>query len=405
MKPRASTRTPAASAPIDRPFGRASDRDQHVIVGVGAAGAILGREAHLQALLRRRHAGDLGVEQDLAVARPDALFERAHQVRIAAGHQLRRELDHADLRTQGIEHAGHLQSDDAAADHQEASWILRQLERAARVDDARIVRHERQPHRLGTGGDDAMLEANAFAAAALGDLEHMRADELADAAYHLDLALLGQHGQSAGQLAHHARLPGAQLAGVHPGRLEHNAMRTHLARIFNDLRGVQQRLGRNAADVEAHAAECLPALDQRDLEPEIRGAKGRGVTAGPRAQHQQLRAARSLVLHRCRPGRDRGCGHGARRGYCRGFRRRHRRRWRRRHSRGGRGGRGGRSRRGRGRRAGLQQQQRRTLGNLAAFADQQLYDLAASRRRHVHRRLVGLERDQRCLELDVRHRA
>ena len=37
--------------------------------------------------------------------------------------------------------------------------------------------------------------------------------------------------------------------------------------------------------------EHRPALDQRDLEPEIGGAKGRGVAAGPGAEHHQIERA------------------------------------------------------------------------------------------------------------------
>ena len=39
--------------------------------------------------------------------------------------------------------AGHFETDDSAADHQQPLAILRQLQRAGRVDDARIVRKSR----------------------------------------------------------------------------------------------------------------------------------------------------------------------------------------------------------------------------------------------------------------------
>ena len=58
----------------------------------------------------------------------------------------------------------------------------------------------------------------------------------------------------------------------------------HLADFVDDLGGMQQRLGGNAADIEADAAQHGPALDQRDLEPEIRGAERGGVTARTRAE-------------------------------------------------------------------------------------------------------------------------
>ena len=64
---------------------------------------------------------------------------------------------------------------------------------------------------------------------------------------------------------------------------------------------------------------------------------------------------------------------------------------------------GGAGRRRRGLRAvpgRLERQQQRALRHLVAHRDLQLLHDAAERRRHVHRRLVGLERDQRVLRRD-----
>ena len=64
-----------------------------------------------------------------------------------------------------------------------------------------------------------------------------------------------------------------------------DAVVTHLTDFVDDLGGVQQRLGRNAADVEANAAQHGPAFDQRDLEAEVGSAERGGVAAGTGAQH------------------------------------------------------------------------------------------------------------------------
>ena len=66
------------------------------------------------------------------------------------------------------------------------------------------------------------------------------------------------------------------------------AVARHLARLGDHLGGVQQRLGRDAADVQADPAERRIALDQHHLLAEIGGAERRGVAARPRAQHQHL---------------------------------------------------------------------------------------------------------------------
>ena len=52
------------------------------------------------------------------------------------------------------------------------------------------------------------------------------------------------------------------------------------ARGIHDRRRVQQGLGRNAADVEAHAAERRVALDQDHFLPKVGRAERGGVAAG-----------------------------------------------------------------------------------------------------------------------------
>ena len=72
------------------------------------------------------------------------------------------------------------------------------------------------------------------------------------------------------------------------GAPKRDAVLGHRLRFLDDPRRVQQRLGRNAADVQADAAERRAALDQRDRQPEIGGAERRGVAAGTGAEHDQV---------------------------------------------------------------------------------------------------------------------
>ena len=106
---------------------------------------------------------------------------------------------------------------------------------------------------------------------------------------HLDLVLAHEVGdavrQPLGDFAaalDHARKVEAdivagqpELAGAPHGRVE--------------LGGAQQRLGRDAAPVEADAAELL-ALDDRDLHAELGGADGGDIAAGPRADNCEIEA-------------------------------------------------------------------------------------------------------------------
>ena len=107
-----------------------------------------------------------------------------------------------------------------------------QLQRAGRIDDARIVGHERQLHRLAAGGDDRLLEAHDLLRAglvlpaAVGQLhfEMVRVEEAPDAAHDLDLARLGHAGEAAGELLDDAFLEAAQLVDVDLRRAERDAV-------------------------------------------------------------------------------------------------------------------------------------------------------------------------------------
>ena len=61
-----------------------------------------------------------------------------------------------------------------------------------------------------------------------------------------------------------------------------------MGRLLEHLRGVEQRLGRDAADVEAGAAEGLALLDHRDLQAELGGADGADVAPGASADDDDI---------------------------------------------------------------------------------------------------------------------
>ena len=61
-----------------------------------------------------------------------------------------------------------------------------------------------------------------------------------------------------------------------------------VTRFLEQLGGVEQRLGRDAADVEAGAAERLAAFGAGGLEAELRGADRGDIAAGAGADHQDV---------------------------------------------------------------------------------------------------------------------
>jgi len=118
--------------------GRAPDRHQHAVeyLRLRRIGAVEGRPQSRCLGLEFR---DFGLEQNTLVAFLDALLQRPHQVAIGAGHQTIAQFDHGDSHAERIVDAGHLQSDDAAADHQQPFAIGWQFQRAGRVDDSRVI--------------------------------------------------------------------------------------------------------------------------------------------------------------------------------------------------------------------------------------------------------------------------
>jgi hypothetical protein len=206
--------------------------------------------------------------------------------------------------------------------------------------------------------------------------EVMRVDELADALHDLDLAPLGHAGEAAGQLADDLVLVRAQPVEVDARRAEADAAVGHVLRFVHDAGDVQQRLGRDAADVEADAAERRVALDEDGLHAEVGAAESRRVTARAGAEDEHL----ALEVGAAGDRRPRPAARG--------------RRWPlvapaalvagvgpapRRRSRSG---------------------PPPFLPRSVAQADLHLLDDAGNAARHVHRRLVGFEGDQRVVDLD-----
>ena len=69
---------------------------------------------------------------------------------------------------------------------------------------------------------------------------------------------------------------------IEPQTVDRDAVVGELvARLLVVVRGLQQRLRRDAADVEAGAAEGRPLLDAGGLQAELGGTDRRDVAAGP----------------------------------------------------------------------------------------------------------------------------
>jgi hypothetical protein len=160
-----------------------------------------------------------------------------------------------------------------------------------------------------------------------------------------------------------------------PTTFSGDAVRHHLLDFIHDRSGMQQRLGWDAADVEADATEGRIALYQHRAHAEIGRAECGRVAAGPRSEHQHVAF-------------NVGCPVVA-------SRRWHRHRWGLQLLTGGRGGR---------RRGGdpcRECEDEASLANLVADLDLHLLDCPGRRRRYLHRCFVGFEGDQWILGFDL----
>ena len=108
---------------------------------------------------------------------------------------------------------------------------------------------------------------------------------------HSDLVLLEKEGDAGRKLARH--LP---RAADHLGEIERHAVRLE-AKLFRvpdkrrHLSGTKERLRRNAAPVQADAAQML-ALDDDRLQTKLRSADRRDIAAGAAADYRDIECFR-----------------------------------------------------------------------------------------------------------------
>jgi hypothetical protein len=328
MNPRSETATPALSAPIFPPFGLRPTLISTASYGCGSFGAFAPSNVTHSASDFAADRGGLGPDHHPVEARLVELLPDPDEVAIRAGHEAVEHFDDVEPGAERRVNRSHFETDDAAADHEHPLRHRLEEKRARRIEDAWIVRNERQAHRLRPGGDDRLLEADdGFLAGcrlsrSLGELDFdvVRIEELAEAANDFDLARLRHAGEPAGELAHDFVLPAAKPLELDLRCSERDPMLRERLRLVHYRCDVQERLRRYAAHIEAHAAERAVALDQHRLHAEIRSAECRAVATRSGTEHQHpafdVRLAR---VGRC-PWNRRGrrCGlRGGRRRRCR----------------------------------------------------------------------------------------
>ena len=284
----------------------AAGRDEHH-VGVNDLGRAAGRhrlDRHLDDRAARVGLGHLLRKAELEALLFEDLLEELGGLGVQRRHNAVAELDDGHLGAEAAPHRAHLEADDAGADDDHLLGHGGQRERAGRRDDALLVNgHAGNAHDLGAGGDQNVLAPDGLLRAVVAvDLDLVGRRKLAPALDIVDLVLLEQALDAARQLPHVLVLVGEHLAQVEAdaGRVDAKLAHVVLGLVV-EVRRVQQRLGRDAADVEAGAAERAALLDARDLHAHLAGLDGRDVAAGAATDDNEV------LLVGCRgKSRDRG---------------------------------------------------------------------------------------------------
>ncbi len=231
--------------------------------------------------------GDLGAQLDVQTLLLEFLQRGFGHFGIGQGQEVRQRLENGDLGAQALPHAAQLQADHAGADHRQTLGHFAEVERADVVDDGGAVElGERQLDRIRAGGEDHVgaLELD-DAAVVLLDLDHVACVQFTEAVIRGDLVRLEQHRDAAGELLDDLVLAPHHRRDVDLGVLEADAvLAEQVAHVPELARGIQQRLGRDAAHAQAGAAQRRLAVlaqgrvDAGDLHAQLCGADCRVIT-------------------------------------------------------------------------------------------------------------------------------
>ena len=201
--------------------------------------------------------------------------------------------DDRDLGTEAAPHGGELEADDAAAEDHGGGGNPVHLEGLVGGDYAAADLEAGDRARVRAGRQNDVAAGDALAV----HLNGVRVGEAAPAGDNLNVARLEQALQALVQTGNNRVAVLAHLSHVDAVEGGGNAELGRLAHGLGRLCGVQVRLGRDAAAVQAGAAHLI-AVDEGDLHAELRGAQGGRVAAGTRTQNDDVvgRFAQGLKL-------------------------------------------------------------------------------------------------------------
>jgi hypothetical protein len=227
--------------------------------GLGLAADL---DGHRDAVLGLLDLGHLGADAEGDAALLEGLLGGLGDLGVLDRHDAVHGLDDGDLGAQGAVEAGELDADGARADDDQRLGHGLGGQGVAIGPDLVAVRDRADGRDVagpGAAGQDHALGLDRAAAAGLqghDDLGRRAALlELGLALDDLDLVLLHQEGDARGHGLGYAARAVDDLGEVERGLLDRQAVAAQVRQLLVDLAGLQQRLGRDAAPVEADAAQ------------------------------------------------------------------------------------------------------------------------------------------------------
>jgi hypothetical protein len=267
-----------------------ADRDQQHL-GLDRLAALDGRaHAVVGVLDLLERLADLEVDLPLT----EVALELLRDLLVLGGDQAGQRLQDGHLGAERLPDAGELDADHAAAQHDRRRRHPVEPQRVLAGDDPLAVDLEAgQRARVGAAGQNHV----AAGVAPTGHLDRVLADQLALAGHHGDvLVVREQAGETLVQAGDDTVLVRVHPRHVDADQLGLDAELLALPGLLGDLGRVQQRLGRDAAAVQARAAQ-LGLVDQRYGEVELGSAQGGRVAAAAGAEDDDVEGFAVRLAH------------------------------------------------------------------------------------------------------------
>jgi hypothetical protein len=280
--------------------GDAADADQHDVRFQRLCRAASRRfDADLQRFTGRIDTRDLRAELECHALLFQHALELPRDLAVHTRQNAIEEFHHGDLRAEPAPDRTELETDDAGAHHQQLARHLVQGQRAGGRHHALLVDLDALEFcDVGAGGDDDVLRLQRFRLAVGGlHFDLAGTEHFARPLIGIDLVLLEQEGHTLGVAVDRLVLEIQQRRQVEIGLADLDAhFRKRVRDLLEPLRSEQQRFRRNAADVEASAAEGRPLLHHRNLHAELSCTNGADVAAGTGADDDEIIGSHGRIL-------------------------------------------------------------------------------------------------------------